>query len=191
MPSDWSVDSLYQHFASLLSENEKQRNTAFANLQAQLDRRIEVANSERRDTEKHLCSLMDAGDEKLGAHIQAQREAIQEASRLLDKRLEALNALREEVTKDRLLFMTKDEIQANLASFKVAMDKAEENWNRRFDTLGERVTLLDTQMTERRGGEQSERRRQQQVQPWQIWVAGAILALIIVLVNTVVPTPTW
>lgn len=186
----WSIDAALEHIHHMLSEHEKHRKDALVDLQEQINRRMEVTERERQLTEKSLKELISAGDEKLQAHIDSQKEAIRVASEVLNERLQAMNKFRESIEKDRLELVRKDEFIARLESMKALLEKSEGNWQTQFGTLTERVNVLNNELTERRGGEQSERRRQQSIQPWHIWLAGAALAILVVVFNTLVPTPT-
>lgn len=193
-PGQWNAGSLYEHFSVVLDEQEKARQTAFSDLQAQIDRRITVTEHERQQAEEYLKALINAGDERLHAFIDAQKEAMGEARRSIDKRLDAMNQLREAVEEDRRLFMGRTEIESKITgvleqlsraegNLREAVERSEEAQNRRYDQLSERVKRMESALDTQRGSRESERRRQQTTQPWQIWAAGAILAMLIVAVN--------
>lgn len=204
-PGSWNVGALYQHFASIIAEQEKQRAQAFHDLQAQLDRRITVANQERTETEKHLAALMIAGDERLQAHIEAQATAVDKAEVSIDKRLDQLNQLREAVEEDRREFMGRKEADTKHESLSEQIARAEgamrevfissaDKTAQRLESFGERIDRVESQLDQRQGGEQRDRRRTQSLQPWQIAVftavVTALLALMIFAANLVTNTPT-
>lgn len=200
-PGEWNPGALYQHFSSLLdalevqllaiiTEQEKQRVSSVHDLQEQINRRITVTENERDKLEQHLKALIDAGDARLQAHADAQRDALAEARRNIEERLKYLNNLRDEVLQDRALFVRHDALAAKLDALKALIEKTEETWNRRFDTQAERITAVENQMIERRGGEQVERRRQQTNQPWQIWAAGAFVLIALFALGLLVGSPS-
>lgn len=199
-PGQWNTGSLYEHFSVVLEEQEKARQTAFRDLQAQIDRRITVTEEERQQAEEYLKALITAGDERLQAHVEAQKEAVTEARRNIDKRLDAMNELRQAVEEDRRLFMGRTEIESKIAgvleqlsraegNLREAIERSEEAQNRRDDQLAERVKRLESALDTQRGGQEVERRRQQTTQPWQLWAAGAFLAIALYVVGYLTGSP--
>lgn len=200
-PGVWNVGALYQHFAAIIMEQEKQRASSFNDLQAQIDRRIEVTNDERKEAEKHLCSMMEAGDRRLETHINLQRENVAEAKSDIEKRLIALNELRKAVEEDRRMFIGREEAEAKHQSLSEQIVRAESamrevylassaKTEQKLDTFEERIKRMESNLDQRAGGEQLERRRQQTNQPWQIWIASIFVTLALFAIGIMIGSPT-
>lgn len=196
-PGEWNVGALYKHFESLLHEHEKQRRQMFNDLQAQIDRRLQVELNEREYMERHLTAQIESGDLRLETHIEAQREAVNKAEQNIDKRLDMLNQLREAVEEDRQIFIGRKEAETKYEALSEQIVRSEGSMrevflaasaktDQRLESFAERIDRVESHIDQRQGGETSERRRQVQTQPWQIWVAGAILSLVIVIVNILI-----
>lgn len=156
-PGDWTLGSLYAHFTAVHEEFDKRLSQIIGDLQGQLDRRIEVQERERKDTERHLIAL-----------IEALNRAVDKAEINVTHRLESLNKLREAVEADRSQFMTRQEISTEIKAMETRIEQLREDSVRRI------------------GGEELLDRRRSQFQPWMIWAAGAVLTIVIVAVNVVV-----
>ena len=149
-PGEWNPGSLHAHFTTRLNDFEKRIDVLFDDLQAQLDRRIQTQANERKDTERHLEGLLSA--------LEA---SINKTERYTEQRLKDVNRLREQTLEDRGQFATREAIDA------------------KFDAAYKRIDAVERHRDERTGGETYRQQRQQQVQPWQLWVAGALLTIVL------------
>lgn len=156
-PGEWTVGSLYCHFTAVHGEFDKRLTQIIGDLQGQLDRRIEVQERERKDTERHLLAMIDA-----------LNRAVDKAEVNVTHRLESLNKLREAVEADRSQFMTRQEISTEIKAMETRIEQLREDSFRRV------------------GGEQSLDRRRSQFQPWMIWAAGATVFVLLAAVNVIV-----
>ena len=157
----WNPPSLLEHFSALLEQVDKRHERALADLQGQLDRRIGVQERERADTERHLKALIDA-----------LKDAVSKAEMNMDKRLDALNALRQAVEVDRAVLVRRDTLDSKIEALHSRI-------NQTAETLGARIDQLEAQLDRRAGREH----RVDQLRPWHIWLAGAALTAVIFLAN--------
>jgi chromosome segregation ATPase len=153
----WTGDALYNHFTTRHNDQIKEIEKTFKEIQDQMDRRIDTQARERSDTEKHLTEL-----------VEGLRRELKITEDQISQRLMVLNKLREAVEEDRRLFVGREEIGATIKSLEQRLDKAERDLDKRM------------------GAEMAVNRRKQDAQPWQIWVSGAALAVIIVIVNILI-----
>lgn len=157
-------------------------------------RAIEETSKERDKaalalSENTRQSIKD-GDERLREHIQNQvnqieaalesarrethfandsaKEAINKAEVATDKRFEGVNEFRKELGDRWARTMPREVAESMMAEFEKRLDKAERDLDKRV------------------GAETAVDRRRQTTQPWAIWVAGAALAILIVVVNILV-----
>jgi DNA repair exonuclease SbcCD ATPase subunit len=157
-------------------------------------RAITEAGNEREKAAQALSTNMrqsiKEGDDRLREHIEnqvnqieaaleaARREthfandsaktAIEKGETATDKRFDAVNEFRKELGDRWARTMPREVAESMMAEFEKRLDKTERD------------------MDKRGGAEAAVDRRKQAVQPWAIWVAGAILAIFIVVVNILV-----
>jgi hypothetical protein len=157
-------------------------------------RAVTEATGEREKAAQALAVNMKQsikeGDERLREHIEnqvrqieaalesarrethfandASKEAINKAEVATDKRFAQVYAVQKELANHWERTMPREVAEAQLAEFEKRLAKAE----RDSDT--------------RSGAEMASERRKSSVQPWALWVAGAALTVIIVIVNILV-----
>jgi exonuclease VII large subunit len=157
-PGEWNPGSLHSHFTERINDLHE-------NFQGQLDRRIGVEEREREAVQKQLSEA-----------IAALERNVEKTERFTNERLNALNKLREQALADRNLYVSKDVLDSKLAG-------VTDQVAAKVETLETRIERLDADRERRRGGELVDRRRIDLAQPWQIWLAGAVLAVLIVALN--------
>lgn len=170
-PGRWNPGSLHQHFTTRLSDIAEKVAARHDDLEGQLDRRIKTQERERSDTERHLQAMIEAGDDRLEAYIQAQRESIRKSEDHYDKRLYDLNKVRDSAMQDRGLFATKESVDAKL------------------EAMAARIGSVEDDQISRRGSEQASDRRKTTATASTGAIVGivtaavAILGLLIALAN--------
>jgi ABC-type multidrug transport system fused ATPase/permease subunit len=112
-----------------------------------------------------INNVIASARREANAANEAAKEAIKKAEDATDKRFDAHNAFREESTEHWNKTMPREAAETALFALEKRLDKAERDLDKRM------------------GAESAIDRRKQAVQPWQIWLAGAALAVIIVIVN--------
>ncbi len=193
-PGLWSAGALHQHFTTRLDDTARAVDARLADLQGQLDRRIQTQASERKDTERHLSELIAHSEEALREHVRMQASALAQADQgtrdlanslsdqqglqfaalkdsidkseaNIENRLHELNRIREQALADREQFTRKDA------------------WEAKNETLHGRIDALERRQDLKAGAEESQALRQASVHPWQLWLAGAILAIFLATVS--------
>jgi hypothetical protein len=86
----WTGDSLYEHFTTRHRDIEQGVGSRLADLQAQIDRRIDTQARERADTEKHLSELVDGLRREVETVHRETARAVTEATQEREKAAQAL-----------------------------------------------------------------------------------------------------
>jgi DNA repair exonuclease SbcCD ATPase subunit len=157
-------------------------------------RAVTEANQEREKAAQALAETtrqsITEGDDRLREHIEnqvnqieaalesarretqfaheASQKAIEKAEAATEKRFDQVNAFREELSDRWAQTLPREVADAQFAEFAKRLDKTERDLDKRV------------------GAEMATDRRKASVQPWALWIAGAALAVLIVLVNVLV-----
>jgi hypothetical protein len=86
----WTGDALHEHFTTRHEDIERGVGSRLADLQAQIDRRIDTQARERADTEKHLAELVQGLRRETETITAASQRAIVEAGHEREKAAQAL-----------------------------------------------------------------------------------------------------
>lgn len=204
---------------AIFDEHRVQVETALASHDTRVASNKESVTERLEALHESMTRLMEAGDEALQHHVDAQKTQISSEFGSVDKRLTAQHAemvLRDEAIRDLLSSETRaydTRVREAFAASEKAIEKAETSTEKRFDSgnayrkqLSEQATqflpreVADAQFAELRkliqrnterldldqGNNQAIIRTENRTQPWQLWTAGALLSVLIVIINVIV-----
>jgi len=175
--SNWTVDTLREHFESLLTEHKETADNRLADLRAMLDERYATQT-------KALDAAFKAAEQAVQTALASQEKAVSKAEAAADKRFEAVNEFRQQLSDQTASFPTRAEVGSRMDA--LAKDIARNTESQREMEL--RLTSrLDT-ITGGTAGAAATRSEQRLNIGATVAVVGAILTAAAIIVTILIAT---
>lgn len=152
-PGEWTPGAIHHHFSILLGEIERTTSTHFADLQAQIDRRISSSQHHAEQSVSAVRESILAQKEWAKLEHEYLRRMTEKLEGYVEKRLYESNQFREQIMRERGDYMPRETIEA------------------RFGQQEEKIAALERTATQRAGAEMEKHGRFERVQPWQLALA--------------------
>jgi predicted phage tail protein len=175
--SGWTVDTLREHFETMLAEHARAADIRLADLRTMLDERYATQT-------KALDAAFKAAEQAVQTALASQEKAVSKAEAAADKRFEAVNEFRQQLSDQTASFPTRAEVGSR-------MDALAKDIARNTEALREmelRLTSrLDT-ITGGTAGAAATRTEQRLNAGAVVAVVGAVVGIAAIIVTIILAT---